>query len=136
MNVGLGAPTGAPYAASKFAVLGLSESLAAELTPGAPRVGVSLLAPGPVRTRIGDPKRDRPVNVSALRHDPMRQAMNKMLACLLESQGLNPSDVAGQVVQAIRENRFHVVTDPEMALTGMRKRLEWMETGNPPHSPF
>jgi NAD(P)-dependent dehydrogenase (short-subunit alcohol dehydrogenase family) len=47
-----GAPTFAPYNTSKFAVLGLSESLERELRAGGEPVGVSLLAPAFVRTRM------------------------------------------------------------------------------------
>jgi short-subunit dehydrogenase len=45
-------PTVAPYCASKFAVVGLSESLAAELAPQGVRV--SLVCPGAVRTGLLD----------------------------------------------------------------------------------
>ena len=46
----LGVPMGGPYAASKFAIVGLSESLRAELVDSA--IGVSVLCPGSVRTRL------------------------------------------------------------------------------------
>ena len=78
----LAGPTGAPYAASKFAVLGLSESLAAELRAVGAQVGVSLLSPGAVRTQIADAERNRPANVPASRPDPVRQAMLDLLAGL------------------------------------------------------
>jgi hypothetical protein len=58
------------------------------------------------------------------------------LGDLIRSQGMEPSEVAEQVVQAIRAERFYVLTHPDVALTGMRQRLRWMETGTVPETPF
>ena len=55
MNAGLGF---SPYVASKFAVVGMSEGLAAQLKPFG--IGVSVLCPGFVRTGIGESGRNRP----------------------------------------------------------------------------
>jgi hypothetical protein len=41
-------------------------------------------------------------------------------------------DPLDQIVQAIRENRFYVLTHPDVALTGMRKRQQWMESAIAP----
>ena len=49
-----------PYCTSKFAVVGLSESLWHELAQLGSGVGVSVLCPGFVRTRIADSERSRP----------------------------------------------------------------------------
>ncbi len=53
-NSGLGF---SPYSASKFAVVNMSEGLAMELTPL--NIGVTVLCPGFVRTRIWDSGRNR-----------------------------------------------------------------------------
>lgn len=55
MQSGLGF---SPYTASKFAVVGMSEGLAPQLAPFG--IGVSVLCPGFVRTRIGESGRNRP----------------------------------------------------------------------------
>ena len=55
MTSGLGF---SPYVASKFAVVGMSEGLATQLRPLG--IGVSVLCPGFVRTRIGESGRNRP----------------------------------------------------------------------------
>src|SRR5215475_8522224 len=47
-----------PYAATKFAVVAMSEGLAAQLQPHG--IGVSVLCPEFVRTRIGESRRNRP----------------------------------------------------------------------------
>jgi NAD(P)-dependent dehydrogenase (short-subunit alcohol dehydrogenase family) len=46
-----------PYVASKFAVVGMSQGLAMQLKPHG--IGVSVLCPGFVRTRIGESGRNR-----------------------------------------------------------------------------
>lgn len=132
----MGAPTIAPYAASKCAVLGLSESLAFELRAASARVGVSLLAPGVVRARITDAERNRPADVALSGPDPVWREVLEQLGGLIRSQGMEPSEVADQVVQAIRENRFYVLTHPDVALSGMRQRWQWMESGIEPEVPF
>lgn len=132
----MGVPTMAPYTASKCAVLGLSESLAFELRAAEARVGVSLLAPGVVRTRITDAERNRPADVPLSGPDPVRRGVLDQLGGLMWSQGMEPSEVADQVVQAIRENRLYVLTHPDVALTGMRQRWQWMESAIVPEVPI
>ena len=55
MQTGLGF---SPYGASKFAVVSMSEGLAMQLQPHG--IGVSVLCPSFVRTRIGESGRNRP----------------------------------------------------------------------------
>jgi len=52
-------PLGA-YAVAKAGVSALAEVLAEELAASGSKVGVTVLAPGPVQTRIGEPQRNRP----------------------------------------------------------------------------
>lgn len=126
-----GTATMTPYCASKFAVLGMSECLEVELrTTGSP-VGVSLLAPGPVKTRMVDAERNRPDDVPLAR-ETERVAVMERLAAATAEIGLEPSDVAGQVLDAIRTNTFFVLTHPDMATAGIQRRMHWMSTGTPP----
>jgi hypothetical protein len=46
--------------------------------------------------------------------------------------GLDPSEVAGQVLEAIRTNNLFFLTHPELARAGVQRRLDWMATGTPP----
>src|SRR5258705_13119404 len=70
MNSGLGF---SPYVASKFAVVGMSEGLATRLKPFG--IGVTVLCPGFVRTRIGESGRNRPERYRATQTpDPARPA--------------------------------------------------------------
>jgi NAD(P)-dependent dehydrogenase (short-subunit alcohol dehydrogenase family) len=94
------------YSASKFAVVNMSEGLAARLKPLG--IGVTVLCPGFVRTRINESGRNR-----QKRYGPSHKpdiALASQIAELVGS-GLDPSEAAGQVLTAIRENELYVFTD-------------------------
>ncbi|WP_407146938.1 SDR family NAD(P)-dependent oxidoreductase [Bradyrhizobium sp. ORS 86] len=116
MNAGLGF---SPYSASKFAVVSMSEGLAWQLAPDG--IGVSVLCPSYVRTRIGESGRNRPRRYGPTpEFDPTgpAAAMVAEIAQQLEA-GLDPAVVAARVVSAIRENRLYIFTHP-----GMRAEVE------------
>ena len=109
MNSGLGF---SPYSASKFAVVNMSEGLARQLAPLG--IGVTVLCPGFVRTRIGDSGRNRAERYGPTQTpDPASPAgvLSAKLAELIQS-GLDPADVAAQVLSAIREDELYVFTHP------------------------
>lgn len=111
MDSGLGF---SPYVASKFAVVGMSEGLAVQLKPLG--IGVTVLCPGYVRTRIGESGRNRPERYGpAPTLDPASPAgtLVAQIAQLLQA-GLDPSEVAARVLTAIREDELYVFTHPEM----------------------
>ena len=93
------------YCASKHAVVGLSEALYRELdtTP----VGVSCLCPELVRTKIFDVARLRPYWVDVHETTDANQAA---LGEILDHRGIEPSDVAAMVVDAVKIGRFWVFT--------------------------
>jgi NAD(P)-dependent dehydrogenase (short-subunit alcohol dehydrogenase family) len=107
MNSGLGF---SPYSASKFAVVNMSEGLAMQVRPLG--IGVTVLCPGFVRTRISESARNRPERYGpAQSPDPASWA--GVLAARLAQfgqSGLDPSDVAAQVLTAIREDQLYVFT--------------------------
>jgi NAD(P)-dependent dehydrogenase (short-subunit alcohol dehydrogenase family) len=111
MNSGLGF---SPYVASKFAVVGMSEGLATQLKPFG--IGVSVLCPSFVRTRIGESGRNRPQRYGATQTPDPASPAGLLLAQLTErlQSGLDPSDVAARVVAAIRQEELYVFTHPEM----------------------
>lgn len=103
-----------PYHASKFAVVTMSEGLAVQLQPLG--IGVSVLCPGFVRTRIGESARNRPQQYgppTTLDPASPAAALVAHIAQLIES-GLDPAVVAAQVLNAIRENELYIFTHPEM----------------------
>lgn len=98
-------PGAAPYAATKHAVVAISESLSLELAAVGSPVGISALCPAFVKTRLME---HEPLTVA----DPIANFMNEALRSGVES-GIPASDVADQVVDAIRTGRFWVLTHPD-----------------------
>jgi len=101
------------YAASKYAVVAMSEGLALELKDSG--IGVSVLCPSFVNTRIGESGRNRPERYGAsMAPDPASPA-GEMLAHIAAqlAAGLDPAAVAAEVVRAIREDELYVFTHPE-----------------------
>jgi NAD(P)-dependent dehydrogenase (short-subunit alcohol dehydrogenase family) len=99
-----------PYSTSKFAVVNMSEGLAMQVKPLG--IGVTVVCPGFVRTRISESARNRnPRYGQAPKLDPASPAgiLTASLAELSRS-GLDPSDVAAQVLTAIREDELYVFT--------------------------
>ena len=98
-------PKIAPYTASKHAVVGLSEALHVELAEEAPGVGVTVVCPGFVATRLGDADRNRPVSLSprAVVSEPTPQRDPESLATALD-----PSEVAEATLAAIEAGRLHI----------------------------
>jgi NAD(P)-dependent dehydrogenase (short-subunit alcohol dehydrogenase family) len=103
-----------PYSASKFAVVTMSEGLAMELKPLG--IGVSVLCPGWVRTRIAESARNRLERYGPSRTLDAESPISTLVAQVAErvASGLDPSDVAARVLTAIREDEFYVFTHPQM----------------------
>jgi NAD(P)-dependent dehydrogenase (short-subunit alcohol dehydrogenase family) len=119
-------PGMAPYYATKHAVVALSESLHFDLQlTGATGVGVSVLCPEWVRTRIHESERNRPAEVGEM-PAPVGAAaeaapgLRDVMQGLIES-GLDPADVAGTVVDAIRSGRFWITTHPNTVTSAQRR---------------
>ena len=111
MNGGLGF---SPYVASKFAVVGMSEGLAMQLRPHG--IGVTVVCPHFVRTRIGASERNRqPRYGEGPTLEPGSPAADLLaeLARRIEA-GLEPAAVAAQVLAAVRNNQLYVFTHPNM----------------------
>jgi len=105
-GLGFRASMGA-YIVSKHAALALGESLALDLESADAKVGVSILLPGPVATRIAD---DALISPS---HEA--EAARAQLAALLDAEGVKPSEIARATFSGIAEGRKWIYTHPEMA---------------------
>jgi short-subunit dehydrogenase len=107
---GLGA-----YTATKHAVVGLSESLRHDLAAIGSPVGVSVLCPGFVRTRIHEADRNWPARLGpapAADDQPGAEQMRQAVAGAIES-GLEPAVIAEAVRDAVVAGRFWILTHPE-----------------------
>lgn len=143
-------PAMSPYYATKHGVVALSEALYFDLNlVGAP-VGVSVLCPEWVRTRIADSERNRPDGVGEMvvpgapgaaagasggeatdgPADAPAPSMGDFVRTLVEG-GLEPDDVAGMVFDGIRSGRFWITTHPT-TIDSARKRWNAIaEDGTP-----
>ena len=111
------------YTGTKFAVVGISETMRADLLPH--DIGVSVLCPGLVNTNIFDSGRNRPEDLPGASLAPLVDPNAGDLAAQLEQMrhtALDPAVVGDMVLHAIRENEFYIFTHPELeAMTDARK---------------
>jgi len=104
----------APYSVTKHGVVALSESLYLTLEQRSAPVKVSVLCPGLVRTNIINAERNRPAN---LKNEPvemtpeMRAGLNLFKAAI--EAAMPPHQVADLVFEAIKNERFYILTHPE-----------------------
>ncbi|WP_068084006.1 SDR family NAD(P)-dependent oxidoreductase [Novosphingobium rosa] len=106
------APTIGAYAATKYAVVAISETLRAEMEVAGGKVGVSVFLPGPVRSNIHLGSRNRPTGQGggALRDIRPEDAagFEGVVIPWMEA------DDAGEIlVEGILGNRLYIWTHPE-----------------------
>lgn len=118
------------YNVTKHAVVTLSETLRKDLAVVGSTIGVSVLCPGFVQTRIADADRNRPDALQNATQPERPAAIDGAIRSLLAA-GLAPADVAAAVADAIRTERFYILTHP--ALTPhVRQRMEDIVLGRAP----
>jgi len=109
-----GASLGA-YNVAKHGVVALMASLERDLRLAGSPVRASVLCPGPINTNIVRSERNRPPE-SAAGHveTPQGEKFWKMLTDTL-AHGMDPDEVGPMVLDAVRNDRFWVLTHPGMA---------------------
>jgi short-subunit dehydrogenase len=113
---GIVAPPGqTAYCASKFAVRGFSESLRHELRMAASPVGVTLVHPGGVRTRIAESARIAPA-MSAAEAAQQQRAARQLLI-------LPPDVAAARIVRGIERREPRVLVGRDAMLAAWLQRL-------------
>lgn len=103
----IGMPSLSIYNTSKFAVVGFSEALRADLAEAG--VGVSVLCPGVVRSNLASSERNRP---SHMKDKPDDGVALDASANSLE-MGTDPVDLGRRVLQSIQAGEFFICTHPE-----------------------
>jgi len=105
-----GVPYSGAYTASKAAVVALSESWAPELEKHS--IGVSVLCPAFVKTRIYDSERNRPDKFKTDTYDIENEHsfLNQMKQ--LVKEGIDVSIVGKRVVEAISNGELYIFTHP------------------------
>ena len=121
-----------PYAVTKHAVVALSECLYLALEQRKAPVKVSVLCPGPVKTSLMRHERNRP---APLQNEPVEippqvQARLNFANTLIDG-GMPPQQVADQVFEAIKEEKFYILTHPEMT-PAIQLRMDSLLKGDNP----
>ena len=108
----IAAPFLGPYNATKQAVVAISETLFKDLQAVGAPIGVSVLCPGFVQTRIAESERNRPAWAPD-REVPGADELRGAVQSLVDG-GIAPSMVAERVIDAVRTETFYVLTHPEL----------------------
>ena len=102
-----------PYAATKAAIVSISETLVQELAIDELPIGVSVLCPSSVDTKVMESERGRPDALGMEQRTEMAEAVRLMIRdSFTGPTGLTPAHVAGRVLDAIRAGEFWIVTHP------------------------
>ena len=102
----------APYCSSKFAVMGISQSLFCEMRAMMTGIGVTIVCPGMAATRIHQSWRNRPQDdgpwSSREFDDP--EAVQQIDA--FQGRGIAPEAIAESTLQAVLNDRFYAFAEP------------------------
>lgn len=132
-------PGGGIYSVAKHAIVTISETLYHELTQIEAKIQVSVLCPGGVRTRLGKSERNRPAGTSiqpqVFENDPIdTEAAQKWWKQAREAV-LEPKQVAEIVFDAVRNERFYILTHPQYDET-IKVRHDDILQGRNPTNPY
>jgi NAD(P)-dependent dehydrogenase (short-subunit alcohol dehydrogenase family) len=114
------------YRVTKHGVTGLSETLYHELNQQNAPIGVSVLFPSFVRTRLQQADRNRP---SELQNQPGEVQLSPEEQARIQwfreqnEKGLPPERFADIVFNGIKKNLFYIISHPE-SMTSIRQRVE------------
>jgi NAD(P)-dependent dehydrogenase (short-subunit alcohol dehydrogenase family) len=129
---GLGSgPLMAPYFVSKFGVVALSEALWYEAQLDGASMGVSVLCPGFVRTRIHEAGRNRPDDVMSVTSGDAGASFLQLLSAGVDA-GKSPDEVATIIIDAIERDRFWILPHGADSHASVRSRADAVVDGKSP----
>lgn len=125
------------YGVTKHAVVSLTESLYMDLNEAGAKVSASVLCPGWVNTKIIEAERNRPAELAApaRAEDPESEEIRALIQQLL-ADGLEPATVADEVFNAIRDDKFYILTHPQMTPVIEMRMKNILEGRNPTAVPL
>ncbi|MRI33894.1 3-oxoacyl-ACP reductase [Endozoicomonas sp. OPT23] len=130
----MSAPGTGTYTVSKHAVVALSESLYGELQNAEANVGVSVLCPAFVNTKIFAYERNRPEDKTVEQTEEEKAIAKATEEASAEffAQTLSPESVAETAFNAIRNDEFYILTHPIGSKEQVEKRMRTIiDGGNP-----
>ena len=98
------------YNVTKHAVVALTESLHHDLNRAHARIRCSVVCPAYFPSGIADSERNRPDDLEKTAKSANQVAMEQAMKKAVSSGRLTATDVAVQVLHAIQEERFYVIT--------------------------
>ena len=124
------------YNVTKHAVVALSETLHHDLAARGAKLRCSVVCPAFFASGIADSERSRP---AALAADRAKSDEDRALAAMLrkatQSGRLSAEDIAARVLDAVREERFYVLTHPKIN-GAIERRMRDILDGRTPSSPM
>lgn len=102
------------YNAGKFAVVGISEAMHSDLEED--NIGVSVLCPGMVRTRVYESERNRPSDFApeSAEADDAAKKHIELLQPAMNGTGIDPDEVGELVLQGVKNNQLYLFSHPEL----------------------
>jgi NAD(P)-dependent dehydrogenase (short-subunit alcohol dehydrogenase family) len=131
-------PGMAVYNVTKHAVVTLSETLHHDLALRGSPVKASVLCPGFINTRIMDSARNRQSDARRDPPTPDASALGASIELALREgvrQGFAPGQVAQQVFEAIRDERFYIFAAQPEIFAAVRQRLDEVGAHKNPVTP-
>lgn len=125
-------PFMATYNVTKHGVVTLSETVHHELKIQGTNIGISVLCPGWVNTNIAESDRNRPAALANENEEitPIGEMLQAQVKQFL-IEGLDPSAIGEAVFDAVKNDRFYILTHPEM-LPAIQERMEGILEGKDP----
>jgi len=125
---------GGPYTVAKFGVVALSEQLYFELGRAGHPIGVSVLCPGFVNTRIYDSDRNRQEGYGQAANEPSAesQEIREALAAMRELM-IQPETIGDRVFDAVAENHLYIVEPgSDQVSSAIQRRLDHVSARSNP----
>ncbi len=135
----LSAPMMGPYNISKYGVVALSETMAKEMAMMQTTLGVSVLCPAFVQTKIATSDRNLPDEVKAAHGRDESAATTSGTQSVIEqlvASGIPTADVADAVHDAVVNDEFWILTHPESTPSITERARQIVEGINPPLTGF
>lgn len=124
-----GGPMLGAYHVAKHGVVGLMDSVRAELELAGSPVRASVLCPGPVDTAVVGSERHRHPDSQRHERGESEQRFWDGLVSALAS-GMNPDVVGELVLSAVEQERFWILTEPNEHVTMVQHRLDAIRADN------
>jgi NAD(P)-dependent dehydrogenase (short-subunit alcohol dehydrogenase family) len=137
--VGLTTGTTSAYGITKHAITRLTEGLHYDLQAAGSKLRAALLVPGATSTNILYADRNRPERFTVPRDEQALTASaerRRSRHARMQEVAMKPEEVGAMVVQAIKDERFYILADPERTKRFVRLRMEGIlnETGPSPEA--